>query len=203
MTAAIHFANIPHSTIEGYAAGCKGRICPGKELFGWSCAESQQRFNGDYQWRRWVLAGMGPVEIAAELNAAAIAAREQRIAARAKTKAVKRKQDRRLGPRTPAPIGRPAKPFKHGTIAGYRAGCRTDADCPNTVTCRQFKNEYNRLSRERLKQDLAGRKHGTVGTYGLGCTNETMCPNYGTDTITCAEIGRATAMSHYYKEKAT
>jgi hypothetical protein len=198
----IHFIpDFPHATIEGYALGCTGIICPGKQQYGWSCADARTRFNGDYQWRMWVLAGLTPAQIAAELNADAIAAREQRVAARIKAKAVKRKQDRRLGPRTPRPIGRPAN-VVHGTLTGYRAGCRTDDDCPNQVSCRQYKNEYNRLSREKLKQDLGSRKHGTVGTYGLGCTSEHACPNYGTNQPTCAEIGRTTAMANYYKEKA-
>jgi hypothetical protein len=202
MTAAIAFIpNFPHATIEGHELGCVGNICPGKHQYGWSCADARTRYNGDYQWRMWVLAGMTPADIVDAQIAEVMVAREQRAAVRAAVKAAKRKQDRRLGPRTPAPIGRPAKPFTHGTIQGYRSGCRTDADCPNTVTCRQFKNEYNRLSRERLKQDLAGRKHGTVGTYGLGCSTETMCPNYGSNRSTCAEIGRAAAMAHYYKEK--
>jgi hypothetical protein len=152
MTAAIAFIpNFPHATIEGYALGCVGNICPGKHQYGWSCADARTRYNGDYQWRMWVLAGMTPLELmqqlAGEREDAKIRARSAAIAERAKA----RKQAARDKARAEAlahperasksrsnnPLGRPRMPSEHGTPRSWYQGCRTDAECPATPTCRQ------------------------------------------------------------------
>jgi hypothetical protein len=151
MTAAVHFANIPHGTIEGYAAGCKGNICPGRQQFGWSCAETQMWFNGRAEWRAWINAGMTPLELmqqlAGEREDAKIRARSAAIAERAKA----RKQAARDKARAEAlahperagksrsnnPLGRPRMPSEHGTPRSWYQGCRTDAECPASPTCRQ------------------------------------------------------------------
>jgi hypothetical protein len=202
MTAQIHFTpDFPHATLQGYEQGCTGQICEGREQFGWSCADTQRKYVGDYQWRKWLLAGMTPVQIMAELEAEKVAARERVSAERARVKAVKRKVDRRLGPRTTPKPYTSGKPITHGTLAGYKRGCTTDHDCPAEVSCRQAKSNYNIANRLKAKQNMAARNHGSRTTYALGCTAPEMYPNFGT-AETCAEVGRAAAMENYKRGKA-
>ena len=78
----------PHGTVEGHARGCRGAVCPGKALFGWSCAEAWVRYRGDWCYRKRVDAGMGAAEIAA------VAAEEARINAEA-VRALRRATNKR------------------------------------------------------------------------------------------------------------
>jgi hypothetical protein len=96
MTAQIAFTpDFPHATLQGYEQGCVGIICDGKQEFGWSCADTQRLYVGDYQWRKWLLAGMTPVQIMALLEAEKVAARARVIAERVRVKAVKRRMKTR------------------------------------------------------------------------------------------------------------
>jgi hypothetical protein len=76
----------PHATREGFERGCRGVICPGREVAGFTCAEAWVRFQGDWAFRRRVLAGWSPEEIgaldAAEAEAARMREAESRKRAR-------------------------------------------------------------------------------------------------------------------------
>jgi hypothetical protein len=59
---------------------------------------------------------------------------------------------------------------QHGTRSGYRHGCRTDAQCPNTPSCREAAMKYQRdlrqahqAARARRKPVVAGKKPKTSG----------------------------------------
>ncbi len=81
----------PHGTIHGHEQGCRGRICPGREAYGWSCAEAMVRFRGDWGFRKRVMAGLGPAEIAAVEAQEAVEAREVERAARRAERAAQRR----------------------------------------------------------------------------------------------------------------
>jgi hypothetical protein len=170
MTAAVHFdPDFPHGTVEGYDRGCRGNICPAKEQYGWTCARARERFNGDHQWRSWVLAGLTLEQIAVadreasatEKERAKVAAAAERAQAKADAAAAKHRKaalakaaaERRPIGKTNNPLGRPPLPAEHGTPRKWKQGCKIDADCPATPTCRQAKNAHHTQLRLKAKED--------------------------------------------------
>jgi hypothetical protein len=184
MTAAIYFTpDFPHATLQGYEQGCTGQICEGRERFGWSCADTQRKYVGDYQWRKWLLADMTPVQIMAELEAEKVAARERVAAERVRVKASKPARARahsHTGPRDEP----------HGTAQRYRQGCYTD--CPNTeYTCSQASAQYakDRRRARGLKPRVYVTQpivHGTASGAKKGCVSIEDCPA----EISCVEARR-------------
>lgn len=94
--------SFPHGSVEGYRAGCRGRICPAEM----SCADVYLRYCGDYGFRRRIDAG----ETAAAIFESERAAREgaaarDRAAQRAEVerrREAKEKREKRAGrPRDP------------------------------------------------------------------------------------------------------
>ena len=100
--------DFPHGTVEGHGRGCRGSICPGRSVFGWSCAQALVRYRGDWLFRKRVDAGMGAADIAA------VEAEERRITAQA-VRALRRATTERTVS-VPAPVARPAtlKPQRGG-----------------------------------------------------------------------------------------
>lgn len=166
----------PHSTKEGYRAGCRGRACPGIEENGISCADAFARYQGDYGFRKKVDAGMSPSEIMA---AEAVPIAEN---PRPKPKVAPKPTVQPLSPEAEAaiesvpaddeaaprfetfgkPTSRPAVtkeiPLEnHGTPKGYKAGCRLRDKCPGVETvgksCTQAVAEYQRAATAARKRN--------------------------------------------------
>lgn len=57
---------LPHGTVDGYKAGCKGSHCMGTELLGMSCRQASIRYAADYSYRRRIDGGLSPEAIYAE-----------------------------------------------------------------------------------------------------------------------------------------
>jgi hypothetical protein len=55
--------DFPHATPEGYRQGCRGAVCSGRELYGFTCAQAHIRAAGDYRYSRWVEAGLTPADV--------------------------------------------------------------------------------------------------------------------------------------------
>lgn len=179
----------PHGTVEGHEAGCRGRICPGREAYGWSCAEAVLRFRGDWGFRKRVLAGMGPAEIAAEetevreaeRRAAKAARRAERAARRpARVARVKRerprKTDRRVRAWTQEELVR---------IGELNAAGRNDSEI-----AREMGRAVSSVRERRVELGLrtaaakVGITHGTRGGYERGCRDG--CPA----ERSCADVAR-------------
>jgi hypothetical protein len=83
---------------------------------------------------------------------------------------------------------------KHGTVWGYRRGCRQSDTCPHSgtalPTCTDARREYYRQYGERRLSGI-GRPvdHGTNRGYLLGCTDSDRCPG-GADGVSCAHARR-------------
>ena len=184
MTAAITFTpNFPHATIQGYNLGCVGTICEGRDKFGWTCADANRRYVGDYQWRKWITDGLTPAQIIDRLQVEQVAARERIAAERVRVKAVQRKPARthsHTGPREE----------KHGTPQRYRQGCYSD--CPNTeYTCSQASAQH--AKDRRRARGLKPRVyvtlpivHGTPQGANKGCVSIEDCPA----DLSCIEARR-------------
>jgi hypothetical protein len=153
----------PHSTREGYEKGCRSRAgCPGRLENGFSCAEANIRFNGDFEYRRLVQAGKTPAEISALAPA-----HQPKPAAPAKTTntatihtpppPVREPIAQTPTPepaavnetkpnRGPLPLDHPD--FPHGTVYGARRGCKDPGTCPGKpgsgISCVDARNAYNR-----------------------------------------------------------
>ncbi len=162
----------PHSTKEGYKAGCRGRACPGIEDNGISCADAYARYQGDYGFRKKVDAGMTPSEIMAA-EAAPVAEKPrpkpkaapkptvQPLSAEARA-AVESEAAAAENSAQEAPEPEPTKEIpleNHGTTKGYKAGCRLRDKCPGIETvgksCTQAIAEYQRDAKAAKKRDLA------------------------------------------------
>ena len=131
----------PHSTVQGYQDGCRGRSCPGKQANGISCAGVFVRYQGDFRWRRRLDAGETPAQIIAAEAAEAAAV------------VVKPPKPKKKG----RPAGeRKARGKTHGTPWRYQQGCHTD-DCPATPTCGEVGRAYfrERRARKRAEQQAA------------------------------------------------
>ncbi|MCU1418701.1 MAG: hypothetical protein JWP32_2875 [Schumannella sp.] len=135
----------PHSTKEGYDAGCRGSGCPGALDHGFSCAQAFQRFNGDYGYRKKVEAGMSPSEIVAAEGAHAPAVVEKSAA---KPQPQTKPQPEPTALAADAEPAAGAAAFPHGTAKGYGKGCHDGNTCPRSPatgrTCRQAYTEYQR-----------------------------------------------------------
>lgn len=131
----------PHSTPEGYRRGCRGSACPGVLEHGWSCSRAQERFNGDFWYRKQVEAGRSPAEIkAAQLERDVVPAKK---AAKQVAEPVQK----------PAPA---ADEFPHGTPNGYWRGCRTGCPGgPDGRSCREALAEYAREKRAAARKPAA------------------------------------------------
>jgi hypothetical protein len=112
--------DFPHGTPDGFARGCRGRVCRGGVDHGQTCQEAFTRYAGDAPYRRLVLQGASnevlrrPASFAAPLPP--IDAMKEKRAAALATRAAARAASTR---------GR-----SHGTLAGYRRGCHKDSPCP-------------------------------------------------------------------------
>lgn len=176
----------PHSTPDGYRAGCQGHVCPGVVDNGISCADAFARFNGDYGYRKKVEAGMSPKEIiAAEQAAGVVAVPKPRPMVKPTAEPlpddVQAELDDLLVDEQeviPADVtpskperkhpGPKVKPLKHGTSYGYQRGCRDDScPAPGGKTCRQayrdYQNDYTARRRENGNPlgSIAGLPKGT------------------------------------------
>lgn len=82
----------------------------------------------------------------------------------------------------------------HGTLWGYRRGCRDRSKCPNArfglETCTDARRTYFR-EYERRRTTGAGTRleHGTVKAYHAGCRDPLTCPGDAAG-LTCVEARR-------------
>ncbi len=79
----------------------------------------------------------------------------------------------------------------HGTVYGWRRGCRTAEDCPSALaggkSCTEVKREYYADYRAARRAGAGPEiKHGTASGYQLGCHDRATCPG-GTDGTTCPD----------------
>jgi len=182
----IYEDGFPHSTKEGYARGCKGGSCPGIVDYGFSCRQAEVRYHGDYAFAKLVDAGKTPAEIVAIERAAVPVVAPKKAPVRRKLTA---SGDTPVTPSItvadsvepiPAPepavavlapedtvVGRNGKPIlfeAHGTLTGYRKGCRSKT-CPglrgeHKQSCFEAMSKYNAEARARrlspLTDDAAG-----------------------------------------------
>lgn len=100
-------------------------------------------------------------------------------------------------PRATATIGTPTaqQPLElseiHGTVWGYRRGCRERRACPcwphGTMTCAEARHHYIRQYRaQRMSGNGAQVPHGTPNGYYLGCRDPRSCPGDAEGT-TCTQ----------------
>lgn len=80
----------------------------------------------------------------------------------------------------------------HGSLGGYRRGCRVDELCPNwahaLITCASARRQYMRDYRERRFRDANHAfAHGTPYGYYLGCRDRRSCPGDGESGLKCAD----------------
>jgi hypothetical protein len=139
-----------------------------------TCREAAIRYNGDYAYRKQVDAGTATTEKATF----------------PKPERVKVPKAPKLGSKPRAPRPSRAKPaavrsITHGTISGYRNGCRDG--CPAAVTCRAVKAEKERVQRRRrgIKPRVIV-AHGTNQGYKkFECRSD--CPSAAAGGISCSE----------------
>lgn len=150
----------PHGTKEGYDRGCRGHgSCPGVLDFGRSCNQASMSYAGDYTYKQRVDAGMGPAEIAELERAAGVKPAKAPMATTSVTPATVTVADSEtplgdlaepVAVEKPKPAARVSglTPEKHGTMAGYSAGCRLKDQCPGIertgVSCTQAVSAYQR-----------------------------------------------------------
>lgn len=156
----------PHSTPEGYKAGCRGRSCIGVVENGISCADAFARYQGDYGFRKKVDAGMSPTEIVAEernVPGPAVLAKPRPVE---KPTAVPLSEEVRAEVEA-AVVDVAAKPpakeiplEEHGTTTGYNHGCRLKDACPGVErvgrSCTQAINAYQRDLKAARKKRASG-----------------------------------------------
>jgi hypothetical protein len=58
-------AEFPHATPAGYQMGCRGNICSGRDVHGFSCSDAVTMYRGNFGFRRLVQAGASVEELAA------------------------------------------------------------------------------------------------------------------------------------------
>lgn len=156
-----------HSTLAGYAQGCRGKTCPAKM----SCEKAVTRYRWDRVFRRAIDSGLSGDEYFSQLaeheaaekaaNAAQIrhAAKEERDAARRKARQDalderRAARDATAAAKAEAKAKAPAPSrARHGTRNRFYQGhCRVHEDCPNfgtdKPTCWEFVEDYKRVSRE-------------------------------------------------------
>jgi len=101
------------------------------------------------------------------------------------------KAQRILAVTTAAKRERKRPPEVHGTVFGWRRGCRKDEACPNhgtdRPTCLAAHSSYYRDYR-RARAAGAGPEihHGTTTGYQMGCRDRASCPG-GPDGRTCSD----------------
>lgn len=147
----------PHSTVQGYKAGCRGRSCIGVVENGISCADAFARYQGDYGFRKKVDAGMSPKEIVAEASGAPVAPRPRPVSkptARPLSADVQAQlaEVEAAAAVVEEPDSVPAVKVipleEHGTTTGYNHGCRLKDACPGVErvgrSCTQAINAYQR-----------------------------------------------------------
>lgn len=89
------------------------------------------------------------------------------------------RRDGTVHPPAPADDRDRRAPEVHGTLWGYRRGCRAPYSCPHwrtgAPTCAEARAQYFRdwAERRRRSADIA---HGTSTMYLLGCRDGTLCP---------------------------
>lgn len=103
-------------------------------------------------------------------------------------------------PRTEGESGDAVPESVHGTVWGYRRGCRRASECPNwsraAVTCSEARRRYvESYRRARLAGEGAPIVHGTSRGYLTGCRDRGSCPG-DEDGRTCSE-----ARSQYMRER--
>jgi hypothetical protein len=155
----------PHSTPQGYKAGCQGRSCPGTADNGISCADSFARYQGDYGFRKKVDAGMSPKEIvAAERAATTVAAPKPKPVAKPTADPLSEEARAEVDAAVAvivddAPAQKEIPLDKHGTPKGYYLGCRLKDECPGVElvgkSCNQAINEYQKALKENRKKRAA------------------------------------------------
>jgi hypothetical protein len=152
----------PHSTPQGYKAGCQGRSCPGAVDNGISCADSFARYQGDYGFRKKVDAGMSPKEIvAAERAATTVAAPKPKPVAKPTAEPLSEEAQAEVEAAVAvvaddAPAQKEIPLDKHGTPKGYYLGCRLKDECPGVEnvgkSCNQAINEYQKALKENRRK---------------------------------------------------
>lgn len=153
----------PHSTKEGYRAGCRGRACPGVAENGISCAEAYSRYQGDYGFKKRVDAGMSASEIVAEEKTFAKprpvkkpTVKPLSVEAAAAVELVEAVPAEVELPAEPEPAGREVAYEKHGTPKGYFNGCRLRDSCPGIErvgkSCTQAVVDYQREMKENRRR---------------------------------------------------
>lgn len=147
----------PHGTKEGFDKGCRGHgSCPGVLDFGRSCSQASMSYAGDYTYKKRVDGGLSPARIA-ELERL-----DGVKPAKSPTKTTEISQATVTVADSVEPLGDLAEPEpiddravldtlstamsqgpaeaggipleKHGTTAGYFAGCRMRDECPAKKT---------------------------------------------------------------------
>lgn len=139
---------IEHGTPAGYAAGCRGIGCANhgsSELM--TCEQAQIRFNGDYSYRKQVLAGTATAERERFADEGPVRRRgvelvrmdavEVMPTPTFDVEAVREEPGQRVAAEALPPVskpkrrgGRKALPIDHGTDQGYKKGCREKGACP-------------------------------------------------------------------------
>jgi hypothetical protein len=154
----------PHGSPAGFDAGCRtAAVCPHHRSPGLlTCAEAARRRRGDYR--------------------AALLPSDQPLPRTTGPEAV--------GSSTPGSTDVTGAPV-HGTVYGYRRGCRERRACPHweigRVTCADARRAYfAAYHRNRLAGAGTPVRHGTSGGYLAGCRDETRCPG-DEDGLTCVQ----------------
>lgn len=155
----------PHGTPAGYAQGCRSNgACPSKGETGQSCKDANVRVARDASYRALVRSG-APVSVLAqpevETQKPTAPPGPRPVPHAATPKLLQPKKTSKSTPTpAPAPSSTPAPqvtPTKHGTTAGYSAGCRDHCPGgPDGTTCRQAVATYQRdLKARRRAERLA------------------------------------------------
>lgn len=164
--------DFPHSTREGYAAGCRGAGCPGLVEQGMTCAQVYTRSNGDYGFAKKLDAGLSVrVILDAEKNAANPdeAWVSEVVTAAQEHKLVGVDADGEVcscGVRSKHLV----EHFGAVTVAA------TGEDQPAPVAVTKPKAEKK-----------AKPEHGTAAGYGRGCRDGSQCPGDPETGRTCRE----------------
>jgi len=204
----------PHGTRDGYDAGCRGRICSGRDLFGRSCSEAAIAYRGDWTYQKRVDAGMSAAEIHALELAEAEEAKAARRAERKREAEAARAGAVSAAPRlsaVPTGSGKPAK-AKGGRKASTREKPWTAAEKARVALLNASGWNDSRIARELGRPVSSTRAiriglgleriaasggvhvpitHGTPSGYARGCKGSE-CPA----TPSCGDVGRA-----YYRER--
>ena len=130
----ITMKTFPHGTPTGYDLGCRGSECANWHESPMTCTQAKERYRGDYEYIVAVANGTAT-------TAKATFAKPVRVVHKSPGPSADRAAITALTNRVSPKTGNLPR---HGTVMGFRRGCKTPEMCPETTenreSCSQVRN---------------------------------------------------------------